>query len=136
MVRVRLVVVMVGLTGTACLCGSPWYDDYYLCEDLASRSDCDRNECVVAVCADYGACGTMGVAYARVEMKVLADAEEECEHRRAEWYERWASECPDTGDEASAVEGTDSASAWDSVADPEPDFPPWDVEVSCEEWSE
>ena len=137
MLCVRLVVVVAGLACGACLCGTPWYDDYYLCEDLASRSDCDRNECVVAACADYNSCGTSGRAYAHVEPGVLEEARDECEHRRATWSELWVTECPEeTGDDASSSEATDSTTVPDSTQQSEPSFLPWDVQVSCEEWSE
>ena len=137
MLRVRLVVVVAGLTCGACLCGSPWYDPYYLCEDLASLSDCETNECVVAVCVESNQCGAGGLAYARIEPRVLGEAQEECEHRRATWYEFWASDCPaDWGSDAPPAEVADSGSIPDSVEESDPFLLPRDVQVYCEEWSE
>ena len=143
--RLRIAVCSMCTLVGACVGRSPWFNEYYLCEDLAQESNCDGKDCVTVMCTSeyHIGCEDNGFAFARVEPDVVAKFAEEClGGPRTMWAEQWADGCGSAPDDAGAS-GADSGSGSDADAggvdsggaDAYGVQVEWDVQVACLERS-
>jgi hypothetical protein len=135
--RVPIAACLICATVGGCVARSPWFNEYYLCGDLAQASICDGEGCVTVMCGPeyHLGCEADGFAFARVGPDVLPRFAEKClAAPRTQWEELWADECSSAPDDAGAsgAEGEADSGRVDSGGAPAYGVRvDWDVQVGC-----